>query len=67
MSDIHLGVIEDLPPSAHERDSTMEKKFTKILPIIESGGDALVGVDLWHEIHSRSKLKEQKKSIARPE
>jgi transposase len=33
--------------------------------MITSGGDDMVKDDLWHEIHSRYKLKETKKSIAR--
>ena len=36
-----------------------------LLPMITSGGDDMVKGDLWHEIHSRYKLKETKKSIAR--
>ena len=35
------------------------------LPAIESGGGDMVKGDLWHEIQSRWKLKESKKSIAR--
>jgi len=30
-----------------------------------SGGEEMVNGSLWHEIHSRFKLKETKKSIAR--
>jgi hypothetical protein len=35
-----------------------------LLPAVEPGGDMVKG-DLWHETHSRFKLKETKKSIAR--
>jgi hypothetical protein len=35
-----------------------------LLPAVEPGGD-MVKDDLWHEIHSRFKLQETKKSIAR--
>src|SRR4030042_99221 len=35
-----------------------------LLPSAGSGGDMVKG-DIWHEIHSRHKLKESKKSIAR--
>lgn len=35
------------------------------LPSMGSGGEDMVKADLWHEIHSRRKLKESKKSIAR--
>ncbi len=34
-------------------------------PSMGSGGEAMVKADIWHEIHSRHKLKESKKSIAR--
>ena len=34
------------------------------LPAIRSIGEDMVKGDLWHEIHSRRKLKETKKSIA---
>jgi transposase len=43
----------------------MNQKCEKILPIIELGGDIMVEPDMWHEIHSRFKLKESKKSIGR--
>jgi len=43
----------------------MEQKKEIILPTIESGGEGMVKGELWHEIHSRFKLKESKKSIAR--
>jgi len=43
----------------------MKQKNRKIFPIIESGGESMVNGDLWHEIHSRFKLQESKKSIAR--
>jgi len=43
----------------------MKQKKRKILPIIESGGESMVNGDIWHEIHSRFKLQESKKSIAR--
>jgi DNA invertase Pin-like site-specific DNA recombinase len=36
-----------------------------LLPMITSGGDAMVTGDVWHEIHARYKLKEPKKTIAR--
>jgi transposase len=42
----------------------MNQKERKILPIIDSGGESMVNGDLWHEIHSRFKLQESKKSIA---
>jgi DNA invertase Pin-like site-specific DNA recombinase len=35
------------------------------LPMIVSGGGEMIRDELWHEIHSRFKLKESKKSIAR--
>jgi transposase len=35
------------------------------LPSMGSGGGDMVKADLWHEIHSRHKLKESKKAIAR--
>jgi hypothetical protein len=35
------------------------------LPSMGSGGEDMVKADLWHEIHSRRKLRESKKSIAR--
>ena len=35
------------------------------LPAISSEGERMVKADLWHEIHSRFKLRESKKSIAR--
>ena len=35
------------------------------LPIIGSGGMKMVKHEVWHEIHSRFRLKESKKSIAR--
>jgi transposase len=35
------------------------------LPMIVSGGRAMIRHELWHEIHSRFRLKESKKSIAR--
>ncbi|MDH5468571.1 MAG: IS21 family transposase [Candidatus Aminicenantes bacterium] len=43
----------------------MNQKERKILPIIDSGGESMVNGDFWHEIHSRFKLQESKKSIAR--
>jgi hypothetical protein len=33
-------------------------------PAVKSGGEEMVKGELWHEIHSRFKLKETKKSIA---
>jgi len=41
------------------------QKALYLLPIKESGGKDIVKAELWHEIHSRFKLKEPKKSIAR--
>ena len=35
-----------------------------LLPMITSGGETMIKGDLWHEIHSRFKLKEAKKAIA---
>ena len=35
------------------------------LPMNASGGEEMVNGSLWHEIHSRFKLKETRKSIAR--
>jgi len=35
------------------------------LPAVKSGGEEMVKGELWQEIHSRFKLKETKKSIAR--
>jgi transposase len=35
------------------------------LPIEGSGGEGMVKTDVWHEIHSRWKLKEKKRAIAR--
>jgi len=43
----------------------MEQEKEIILPTIDSGGEGMVNGELWHEIHSRFKLKESKKSIAR--
>jgi transposase len=43
----------------------MEEEQRTIIPIEESGGEVMVNGDLWHEIHSRFKLRESKKSIAR--
>ena len=36
-----------------------------LLPMNPSAGEEMVNGSLWHEIHSRFKLKETKKSIAR--
>jgi hypothetical protein len=36
-----------------------------LLPIEGSGGKDMVKTDLWHEIHSRWKLRETKKAFAR--
>jgi len=36
-----------------------------LLPMNTSGGNEMVNGSLWHEIHSRFKLKETRKSIAR--
>jgi len=35
------------------------------LPIEGSGGEGMVKTEVWHEIHSRWKLKEKKRAIAR--
>ena len=42
-----------------------DKKTLYLLPIDKSGGKEMIKAELWHEIHSRFKLKEPKKSIAR--
>ncbi|NPU83848.1 MAG: hypothetical protein HPY65_05105 [Syntrophaceae bacterium] len=36
-----------------------------ILPMAASGGDEMIKGDQWHEIHTRHRLHESKKSIAR--
>ena len=43
----------------------MTKNKVCFLSAISSGGEDMVKEELWHEIHSRRKLKETKKSIAR--
>jgi len=43
----------------------MERGDISSLPITRWGGSQMVKGDLWHEIHSRYKLKESKKAIAR--
>jgi hypothetical protein len=43
----------------------MTRDGVSLLPAIRPGGEDMVKGDLWHEIHSRFKLKETKKSIAR--
>ncbi|NTU51539.1 MAG: IS21 family transposase [Candidatus Aminicenantes bacterium] len=43
----------------------MSISHVHFLPAISPGGEDMVKGDLWHEIHSRRKLKESKKSIAR--
>jgi hypothetical protein len=43
----------------------MNQQQICFLPAIEPGGDDMIKAELWHEIHSRFKLKEKKKSIAR--
>jgi len=44
----------------------MKKRETLyLLPTNRSGGKDMIKAELWHEIHSRFKLKESKKSIAR--
>jgi len=43
----------------------MDRKDVCFLPILSSGGRDMVKQELWHEIHSRFKPKEPKKSIAR--
>jgi len=42
-----------------------DKKKLYLLPIDKSGGKDMIKAELWHEIHTRYKLKESKKSIAR--
>jgi len=42
-----------------------DKKKLYLLPIDKSGGKDMIKAELWHEIHSRYKLKEPKISIAR--
>ena len=42
----------------------MHQERVLFLPAISSEGERMVKADLWHEIHSRFKLKESKKSIA---
>jgi len=55
---------QNLPPT-RERGVRMEKSVVCLLPMTVSGGNDMVKADVWHEIHSRFKLKETKKSIAR--
>jgi len=43
----------------------MSQEQVCFLPMILAGGSAMVKLELWHEIHSRFRLKESKKSIAR--
>ena len=43
----------------------MHQERVLFLPAISSEGERMVKADLWHEIHSRFKLRESKKSIAR--
>lgn len=43
----------------------MEHEDVCILPILLSGGADMIKHEVWHEIHSRFRLKESKKSIAR--
>jgi len=43
----------------------MHQERVLFLPAVESEGDRMIKADQWHEIHSRFKLKESKKSIAR--
>jgi len=43
----------------------MSSKSVCFLPILELGGKDMIKADLWQEIHSRRKLRESKKSIAR--
>ena len=43
----------------------MRQNQLYLLPILSSGGSEMVKGDIWHEIHSRFKLNESKKSIAR--
>jgi uncharacterized protein (UPF0128 family) len=43
----------------------MSSQRVCFLPAVKSGGEEMVKGELWHEIHSRFKLKETKKSIAR--
>lgn len=46
-------------------DTRMSIDHVHFLPAIRPGGEDIVKGDLWREIHSRRKLKESKKSIAR--
>jgi len=43
----------------------MRQNQLYLLPILSSGGSEMVKGNIWHEIHSRFKLNESKKSIAR--
>lgn len=43
----------------------MHEEAVTMFPMIVSGGSDMVKADVWHEIHSRFKLKESRKSIAR--
>jgi len=43
----------------------MEQENVCLLPMNPSGCSEMVKGDLWHDIHSRFKLKDTKKSIAR--
>jgi hypothetical protein len=43
----------------------MEHEDVCILPILLLGGADMIKHEVWHEIHSRFRLKEPKKSIAR--
>ena len=37
----------------------MNQQQVFFLPAVEPGGDNMIKADLWHEIHSRFKLKEE--------
>jgi len=43
----------------------MRQSDVSFLPIVVIGGEHMVRQELWYEIHSRYRLKESKKSIAR--
>jgi hypothetical protein len=43
----------------------MQREHVLFLPATVLEGEGMVKSDLWHEIHSRFKLKETKKAIAR--
>jgi DNA invertase Pin-like site-specific DNA recombinase len=43
----------------------MQQERVLFLPATVPGGDGMIKSEIWHEIHSRFKLKETKKAIAR--